>query len=574
MTTIGIDLGTTNSLAVAFRDGKPCLIPNEFGEFLTPSIVHLSENTLTVGKIAKERLVTDPKNTVQLFKRQMGSDHTFSLGTKKYSASDLSAFVVKQLIADAERFLGEKVDEAVISVPAYFNEHQRYATKAIGDLLGIKVERLINEPSAAAIACHDFSSYKTFIVFDFGGGTLDVSVVDCFENVISICSIAGDNFLGGSDFDKALANHFCLTHNLIFDHLSHQAQASLLLSAERCKLQLQTKDEAQMSLLVSKEILGLKINKATFEQLMLPILEKVKKIIGRAVAESGFTAQDFSALILVGGSSLMPLVQNFLTKTLAIPIKHLPGRDELVALGLGTYIGIKNRDETVKNLIVTDVCPFSLGILTYDEDTQRDYFSKLIEKNTVLPTSASSYFHTIRLGQKKIDVLIYQGESLSPSANLFLGKIEVSIPVNHKKHEAIKVTFSYDINSLLYVEILVVSTGQVIIYRLNQNKSLEKLTKSQHLEEIKSISLELTAEPAYQSSLALAHRIYEEISYDYQLMLEKDIHSFIQSYQASFNNLKKKQSLVKEFEERLLIYQKISSGLGLDIFREWGEDDE
>ena len=193
MATIGIDLGTTNSLAVTYREGEVELIPNGFGEYLTPSVVHVSDDVLTVGKIAKERLVTDPDNTAQLFKRSMGTNEIFYLDGEAFSATDLSTLVVKQLVADAESYLGEKVDEVLISVPAYFNEKQRSATKAIGQRLGIKVERLINEPSAAAIACHKIGKDESFIVFDFGGGTLDVSVVDCFDNVISIVSIAGED---------------------------------------------------------------------------------------------------------------------------------------------------------------------------------------------------------------------------------------------------------------------------------------------------------------------------------------------------------------------------------------------
>ncbi len=175
---------------------------------MTPSVVHVSDDVLTVGKIAKERLVTDPENTAKVFKRSMGTNEIFYLDGEAFSATDLSTLVVKQLVADAESYLGEKVDEVLISVPAYFNEKQRSATKAIGQRLGIKVERLINEPSAAAIACHKIGKDESFIVFDFGGGTLDVSVVDCFDNVISIVSIAGDNFLGGSSFDKAIAEDF------------------------------------------------------------------------------------------------------------------------------------------------------------------------------------------------------------------------------------------------------------------------------------------------------------------------------------------------------------------------------
>ena len=567
MAKIGIDLGTTNSLAVTYREGEVELIPNQFGEYLTPSVVHVAKNQLTVGKIAKERLVTDPTNTAQLFKRAMGTQETFFLDGRQFSAIDLSSLVVKQLVDDAERYLGDKVDEVLISVPAYFNDKQRGATKAIGRQLGITVDRLINEPSAAAIACHEHDEDEIFIVFDFGGGTLDVSVVDCFDNVISIVSIAGDNFLGGSDFDKAIALHFCQSQNLTFDTLDQQQQASLLLAAERCKLKLQTEASASVSLTYKGQYLMKQYGQEEVGQIIQPVLERVKKVIANAVRESGYTAQDLDAFILVGGSSMMPMVQNYITKLLNLPIKQLKDRDELVARGLGTYLGIKEREDSVKNLVVTDICPFSLGVDCYMEKFGKDVFDKIIPKNSVLPTSATKRYTVMDLGQSKVRFAIYQGESLNLASNFFLDDITIDVPINYKYRESITVTFSYDINSLLYIETIVDSTGERQIFRMGHGSGLEAIKESQHLENIKLVSGQLKFENDYQSQLERANRLLAEMPYELQANFISKLSFFIKSYDLAINNLKKRQEIIQQFTLLLDAYEDHLSFENLDIFR-------
>lgn len=572
MATIGIDLGTTNSLAVAYLDGEVVLIPNSFGEFLTPSVVHVSKDILTVGKLAKERLVTDSANTAQLFKRSMGTNDSFVLDGQVFTALDLSALVVKQLIADAEAFLGEVVDEVLISVPAYFNDRQRQATKAIGEVLNIKVERLINEPSSAAIACHELGTYELFIVFDFGGGTLDVSVVDCFENVISITAIAGDNFLGGSDFDKAIAEHFCQVQGLDFDSLDKTVQSSLLLAAERCKLKLQDEETATISLVVKEELYFKKYSQDDVREIIKPVLHRVKKVIARAVKESGYTAQDLDYFILVGGSSQMPLVQQYLKHILNIPIKKVADMDELVARGLGTYLAIKERKEQVKDLVVTDICPFSLGVDSFNEEFQKVAFSKIISKNTVLPASASAFYQTHDLGQSQVQFNIYQGESFNVDSNLKLGEFSIDVPVNHQKHEVVKVTFSYDINSLLYVEVDILSTKEHYIYQMGRGKNMERLSKSSHLDRIKTISSNLNSEPVYEALMEKAERICQELPYHIQPKFIEKIAQFSREYDTAFNNIKKKQEILYVFKRYLEQLESYVYGEDLDIFRDLDDD--
>ena len=230
MAIIGIDLGTTNSLVSVFENGKSVLIPNEYNEYLTPSVVNVSDNTVYVGRAAKEKMITEPQNTARQFKRDMGSDTIFHLGKKKYRAEELSALVLRKLKEDAERYLGETVEEAVVSVPAYFNDKQRYATKKAGELAGMKVERLVNEPSAAALLSklNHLNEDGNFLIFDFGGGTLDVSLVECFHNVVNVLAISGDNRLGGCDFDMVIAEYFCEQNKLEFSKLKKAMQSSLL----------------------------------------------------------------------------------------------------------------------------------------------------------------------------------------------------------------------------------------------------------------------------------------------------------------------------------------------------------
>ena len=243
MAIIGIDLGTTNSLAAVYRNGSIEQIPNSLGEYLTPSVVSMDGDKIIVGAVAKERLVTNPGETAAAFKRNMGNEQKIILGKKSFLPQELSALVLKQLKEDAEQYLGEPVEEAVISVPAYFNDNQRAATKEAGLLAGFKVERLVNEPSAAALAGRvKLEEEGVYLVFDFGGGTLDVSVVDVFENVIEIVAVSGDNRLGGNDFDRKIAEYFCSSHNLEFQDLEPNVQATLLRLAEKSKKELTEQD--------------------------------------------------------------------------------------------------------------------------------------------------------------------------------------------------------------------------------------------------------------------------------------------------------------------------------------------
>ena len=573
MAVIGIDLGTTNSIAVVFRNGEVEMIPNSFGEYLTPSVVTIENKELIVGKIAKQKLVTNPENTTSLFKRDMGTNKTIKLGKNKYLPQELSALVLKQLINDAEKYLNEKVEEVVISVPAYFNAKQRRATKLAGEIIGVKVDRLINEPSAAAIACHE-DEFETFVVFDFGGGTLDVSVVDCFENVVSICSIAGNNQLGGIDFDKAIAMHFCQQNKIDYNSLLRAEKESLFLEAERAKIALQDNEEATMSLSIRGKLYSVKITNEILSLISKPILDEIREVIRRAVKDSGFVPSDIDRMIMVGGSSYMPIVRDYLEKLLKIPVESAEDIDYMVAMGLGKYLGIKQRCSEVKDLVVTDICPFSLSTpIVNESDSSKPLAKVIIPKNTVLPSSRTVTLQAYRRGQNNISISVYQGEEMYENDNILLGHTKVKIPRNYKENEQFNITYSYDINSMLYVEVEIISTGEKSVFIIGDDKKLESIKEGNQLNAIKEISIKLNSNPEYEACIERARRIYKELSPELKRMLQERMESLEIMYKDCVNNMQKKRAIVEEMERLLDVFDSISEFNESDIFSDFGIDD-
>ena len=573
MTILGVDLGTTNSLAVVYKEGKPVLIPNAFNEYITPSVVSILDGKIVVGKLAKERLVTHPECSASLFKRTMGTDVTYTLDKKEYDSATLSSFVVKQLIEDAQNYLSEKITEVVISVPAYFNARQRQDTKRIGELLGVKVERLINEPSAAAIACHMDDEYETFVVFDFGGGTLDVSVVDCFENVISINAISGNNHLGGTDFDRAMAEHFCLKNGLNYNVLDSSFQQSILRACEQAKIKLSTQSVVEVSLVHLNKNYNCIFDENVLFNITHSLLESCKNVIGKAVKDSGFSASELDSLILVGGSSQMPVLQHYLSDALNIPVLKEENMDSLVVLGLGKYIGIKQRDESIKDIVVTDICPFSLSTSTYNEQNPNSELSTvLIPKNSVLPTSKKMTLRTVHKGQTKVNISVFQGQAMYAKENLFLGQAFIHVPRNMHDYESFDLIYSYDINSMLYVEAIVHSTKKHYIFRVSKGNVLEKVDASVRLDSIKEVSLALYQNNEVDALLARIERIYQEVdeeTQDYLMRLHAD---FTKDMDTLINNIQKRKRLIHQVSQILDQIEESQNVDQLDIFSQ--EEDE
>lgn len=573
MTILGVDLGTTNSLAVVYKEGKPVRIPNAYGEYVTPSAVSILDGKIVVGKLAKERLITHPECSASLFKRNMGSDVTYTLDRKEYDSATLSSFVVKQLIEDAQNYLHEEISEVVISVPAYFNARQRQDTKRIGELLGIKVERLINEPSAAAIACHMDDEYETFVVFDFGGGTLDVSVVDCFENVISINAISGNNHLGGTDFDRAMAEYFCLKNELNYNVLDSSFQQSILRTCEQAKIKLSTQNVVEVSLVHLNKNYNCIFDENVLFNITHSLLESCKNVIGKAVKDSGFSASELDSLILVGGSSKMPVLQHYLSDALNIPVLKEEHMDSLVVLGLGKYIGIKQRDENIKDVVVTDICPFSLSTSTYNEQNpDLELSTVLIPKNSVLPTSKKMTLRTVHKGQTKVNISVFQGQAMYAKENLFLSQAFIHVPRNMHDYESFDLIYSYDINSMLYVEAVVHSTKEHYIFRVSKGDVLEKVDASVRLDSIKEVSLGLYQNNEVDALLARIERIYREVDEETQDYLMKLHTEFTKDMESLINNIQKRKRLINQVSRILDQIEESQNVDQLDIFTQ--EEDE
>ncbi len=455
MAIIGIDLGTTNSLACACKDGSIVLIPNALGQLLTPSAVSVEEDgSICVGAVAKERLISHPEASVASFKRFMGTNHIFRLSGQEFRPQELSSFVLRQLKEDAERFLGEEVTEAVISVPAYFNDNQRYATKQAGALAGIHVERLVNEPSAAALAASRLSKEEegSYLVFDFGGGTLDVSVVDYFDNVIEIIAVSGDNHLGGDDFDKLIAQSFCQAHGMDYKKLGSKERAAMLRQAEEAKRKLTVEKRAE--LVYGPEEKKLELTNVHLADMSQKIFGRINQVITNVLSDSERTIEEIDEVVLVGGSSKMPVIAFYLETCLGKRPCAIGSPDEVVALGAGIYAGIKERREEIRDLVLTDICPFTLGTgIINRSDRNNPIMSPVIERNSILPSSRSGFYTNSYDNQKHIVVGIYQGEAYYCRENIELGEIDMDILPMPVGESCFELTFTYDINGILEVEV-------------------------------------------------------------------------------------------------------------------------
>ncbi|MBQ8914311.1 MAG: molecular chaperone HscC, partial [Lachnospiraceae bacterium] len=361
---VGIDLGTTNSLIAYFEGEEAKIIPNRLGENLTPSVISIDEEgTVYGGKTAKERKLTYPEQSADVFKRSMGTNKNFILGERELSAEELSSLVLKSLKEDAESYLGYEVKEAVISVPAYFNDAQRKATKRAGEMAGFVVERIVSEPTAAAIAygLNKKNADTKFIVFDLGGGTFDVSILELYQNIMEVRAVAGDNFLGGEDFTEILVQMFFREKNIDQDELDIKTLAHVRKQAEACKLGFTESRTSTLKCKIKDETYEYEINLDDYEKNCQILLNKIKKPIERSLKDANIKLKDIDEVILVGGATKLPIVRKFVGRLFGrIPNTNI-NPDEVVAVGAATQAAMKERNEAVKEIILTDVCPFTLG---------------------------------------------------------------------------------------------------------------------------------------------------------------------------------------------------------------------
>jgi len=457
---LGIDLGTTNSLIAVWQDGQARLIPNALGDVLTPSVVSLDEDdTILVGKAARARLTTHPDRTAAAFKRFMGSDKQVRLGARQFSPEELSALVLGALKQDAEAFLGHAVSEAVISVPAYFSDEQRKRTLFAAELAGLSVTRLINEPTAAAMAygLHE-QKFERTLIFDLGGGTFDVTVLEYALPLIEVHASTGDNFLGGEDFTAALLQA-CLKHwQLTPAMVDAQSMASLGDALEQLKCKL-GEGIQHLSWRHADKTFEWSLDEAAAVKIWEPLLARLRAPIEQALRDARLKPRDLDSLVLVGGATRMPAVQQMVATLFGrLPYRHLDP-DTIVALGAATQAACKARDGAVEELILTDVCPYTLGIATMRGEDIKGAFSPIIERNTIIPTSRVERYYTTQPKQTVLRIAVYQGERPWVCDNILIDAFEVTLtPTQHIQE--LDVRFSYDINGLLEVDVTLLETGE------------------------------------------------------------------------------------------------------------------
>ncbi|MBQ8801950.1 MAG: molecular chaperone HscC [Clostridium sp.] len=516
---IGIDLGTTNSLVACFRNGEAEIIPNRLGKHLTPSVVSVDENgTVYVGETAKERGFLHPLETAKVFKRSMGTDREYVLGGKKFRSEELSSLILRSLKEDAEVYLDEEVTEAIISVPAYFNDLQRKATKRAGELAGLKVSRIINEPTAAAIA-HGMGSNgedARYLVFDLGGGTFDVSILELYGPIMEVHAIAGDNFIGGEDFTALLASMYLQKAAVAPESLDIRTMNDVYKAAETCKCAFAARNEVSMTCPINDQAFEMKLTLAEYEKACAPLLEKLRRPIERSLRDAGVSLSDIDQIVLVGGATRLPVVRRFVTKLFGRIPGMLVDPDEAVALGAALQCGMKARDKEIREVVLTDVCPFTLGTEVmannglFEED---GHYLPIIERNTVIPVSRTQTVYTAHDNQTRVNVKVLQGESRLAYNNLLLGEVSVPVPAGPKGKEAVDITYTYDINALLEVEIHVHSTGvrRKIIIQNEQNR-ISEAEAAARLEKLQYLKQNPREEEANRLQLLRGERLYEEFS--------------------------------------------------------------
>jgi len=518
---VGIDLGTSNSLLAVIRNGEPVLVPNALGSVLTPSAVSIGDDgTIIVGEAARDRAITHPNLTAVAFKRSMGTNRDFMLGRRAFRAEELSALVLGALKADAEAMFGEPVTDAVVTVPAYFSDGQRQATRAAAQLAGLTVKRLLNEPTAAALAyglLENRDDEAKLLILDLGGGTFDVSIIEKFEGIVEVRATAGDNFLGGEDFVDAIVAEFMRKAGDVPPLLGREGAALLAQirrRAEYVKREASAHQSATLTAIVDGRQVDLQLSQADLTQLYAPLLARLRGPIQRAMLDSRLTPDDITGVILAGGATRMPDVRRMAALLFGrLPIANIDP-DEIVARGAAVYAALLARDEAFDEVVVTDVAPYSMGIeVSQDIGTRKvgGVFSPIISRNTTIPVSRVQSYSTVNLGQTLVNIEVFQGESRLVRDNIRLGTIPVKVPRNMKAHEAFDVRFTYDRDGILEVEVTMHSTQRTLreIFQ-SQAGSLSKADIEERLGRLAALKIHPRENAENVAALARADRIFQE----------------------------------------------------------------
>lgn len=512
MAVVGIDLGTTNSLIACWTDDGPRILPNALGEDLTPSVVSMDGDEVLVGAAALERLVTHPDVTVAAFKGFMGTDRQVRHGRRSFRAEELSALVLSSLKRAAETALGEPITDAIVSVPAYFNDLQRKATLAAARIAGLPVERLINEPTAAALAYGlEAGEEAQFLVFDLGGGTFDVSILDKYDGVMEVRATAGDNRLGGNDFRDLLAEMLLARHDLRHAALSPRDRHRLARLAEELKLGLSRQIETEYAITLGKTDCAGTIRRAEFEEAAQTLLRRLRLPLERAVADSQIHPESIDRVVMVGGATRMPMVRALAARLFGrLPLTHVDP-DRVVALGAAVQVGLKARHRALADVVMTDVAPFTLGVAARRSIDSDPVVIPIIERNTVVPVSRAKPFFTLGDDQAEVVVAVFQGEQLKPENNVRLGDLRVAVPPAPAGHEGVDVRFTYDINGILEVQATVLSTGAVGSKVFANGTDLSEAEIAAALDALAHLKLPPIEQEENRVLVARAERVYADL---------------------------------------------------------------